>query len=86
MKEIVEAALRDWCAAAMSAGPFSLGGKPSSVDATVFATMASTVLTPIDTPIRTYLRSQPRCIDYAEGLRSRYVPELYSAPATALSA
>jgi glutathione S-transferase len=81
-EEIVESALRDWRAVltVMGPGPYFFGNTPSSIDAVVFGTLASSVLTPIDTPIRSFLRSQPGCLDYAERMRTRFFPELSTAP------
>jgi glutathione S-transferase len=79
--DIIEAGLRDWRAVltVMGDGPFFFGEELSGVDAIVFAALATTVLTPIESPIRQFLRSQPRCVAYAERMRSRFFPELAAA-------
>jgi glutathione S-transferase len=77
-EDIIEAGLRDWRAvlSVMGEGPFFFGDEPTGVDAIVFAALATTVLTPIESPIRDFLRSQPRYVAYAEGMRTRFFPEL----------
>jgi glutathione S-transferase len=78
---IIASAMDDWRAVVdvMSAEAFFFGEQVTNLDATVFGMLAPTVLTPIDTPIRAFLRSQPKVLQYAERMRSRYFPEL--APA-----
>ena len=78
-EDLIEAGLRDWRAVltVMGEGPFFFGDEPTGVDAIVFAALATTVLTPIKSPIReNFLRSQSRCVAYAEGMRTRFFPEL----------
>jgi glutathione S-transferase len=77
-EDIIEAGLRDWRAVltVMGEGLFFFGDEPTGVDAIVFAALATTVLTPIESPIRDFLRSQPRCVAYAERMRTRFFPEL----------
>ena len=77
-EDIIEAGLRDWRAVltVMGEGLFFFGDEPTGVDAIVFAALATTVLTPIELPIRDFLRSQPRCVAYAERMRTRFFPEL----------
>ncbi len=81
-QDIFESALRDWRAVLtfMSDGPFFFGDEPATVDAIVFATLAPTVLTPIESPIRDFFRAQPKCLAYAERMRTRFFPELAGAP------
>jgi glutathione S-transferase len=83
-EEIVEAAIRDWRAVLtlMSPdGPFFFGDEPTTVDAVMFGVLATSVLTPIESPVRDFLRSQPACVAYAEGMRTRFFPELAASPA-----
>jgi len=84
-QEIIEFALQDWMAIlkVMGAGPYFFGARPASVDAIVFATLASTILTPIESPIRDYLKSEPRCVQYVELMRSQFFPELVGQGANA---
>jgi glutathione S-transferase len=80
-EQIIDSALRDWQAVlAMMGAPYFFGDEPTGVDAIVFGTLATTVLTPIDSPIRDFLKSQPACIQYVERMRSRFFPDLASAP------
>ncbi|WP_331374798.1 glutathione S-transferase family protein [Sinorhizobium chiapasense] len=76
--DIIESGVLDWRAvlAVMSEGPFFFGGRPTTVDATVFGTLATSVLTPIESPIRDFLRSKPACVAYVERMRSHFFPEL----------
>lgn len=82
-EDIVESALRDWRAVLtlMSDQAYFFGDEPTGIDAIVFGALATTVLTPIESPIRDFLRSQPRCVAYAERMRTRFFPELAVAPA-----
>jgi glutathione S-transferase len=81
-EDIVESALRDWCAVltAMCDGPFFFGDEPTGVDAIVFGALATSMLTPIESPIRDFLRSQPALVAYADHMRARFFPELATAP------
>jgi glutathione S-transferase len=80
--QIVESGLRDWRAVLeVMGGPYFFGDEPTTVDATVFGALATTVLTPIESPIREFLRAQPKCVAYAERMRSRFFPELVEAAA-----
>jgi glutathione S-transferase len=84
-QDIIEAGVNDWGAvlAVMSEGPFFFGDRPTTADAIVFATLATTVLTPIESPIRDFLQSHPKCVTYAERMRSRFFPELAAEVASA---
>jgi glutathione S-transferase len=84
-RDIIEAGLNDWRAvlAVMSEEPFFFGERPTTADAIVFATLATTILTPIESPIRDFLQSHPRCVAYAERMRSRFFPELAAEAASA---
>jgi glutathione S-transferase len=76
-QEILESALCDWRAVLTFMGePFFFGEHPTGIDAVVFGALATTALTPIETPIRDFLRSQPKCVDYTERMRTRFFPEL----------
>lgn len=81
-EDIVESAVRDWCAVltVMCDGPFFFGDEPTGVDAIVFGALATSVLTPIESPIRDFLKSQPALVAYADRMRARFFPELATAP------
>jgi glutathione S-transferase len=79
--EIIETALCDWRAVlkVMSDGPFFFGDNPTGIDAVLFGVLATTVLTPIQSPIRDFLRAEPKCVAYADRLRTRFFPEFGNA-------
>jgi glutathione S-transferase len=81
-ENIIASALRDWRAvlSVMSDGPFFFGDEPTGADAIVFGALATSVLTPIESPIRDFLSSQHACVAYAERMRTRFFPELATAP------
>ena len=83
-EDILQSGIRDWEAvlAVMSEGPYFLGERPTTIDATVFATLATTIFTPIETPIRAFLRAQPAAVAYAERMRARFFPDLMAPLST----
>lgn len=54
-------------------GPFFLGERPRSIDATVFAFLAAILDPPMDNPTRRHAASRPALVDYVARMRARYL-------------